>query len=118
MKKSNPPNLITVAIITTITIIFWIFFEVYKILTGEVDVNVSQELLKLVNPTLDQAVLSSLKGKTRFEESQVTHFTVGSQGDTQIINEEPAEITPTPTVSLESVTPNEQQATPSSDLEQ
>ena len=98
MKKPSPPSIITVAVITTITIIFWVFFEVYQILTGEVDVEISQQLLKPLNPTLNQEVLSSLKGRIEFDKDSVTHFSTAVKVDTATENAG-GDLTPTLTIS-------------------
>lgn len=113
MRKPKPPSIITVAIITTITIIFWIFFEVYQILTGDVDVEISEKLLKPLNPTLNQEVLSSLNGKIDFEKETVTHFSTKlNTGNT--IENPTATTNPTPTEVETEIT----QATPSGELSQ
>lgn len=99
MKRAKPPSIITVAIVTTITIIFWIFFEVYQILTGEADINIPEELLKPINPTLNQETLSSLKGRINFQKENVTHFSssTGIGGNINITEEiEIPTLTPTP----------------------
>lgn len=118
MKKPKPPSIITVAIITTITIIFWIFFEVYQILTGPVDVEVPEKLLKPLNPTLNQEILSELKGKIDFQKDDVTHFFASIEDrQEQETNEETAtDVTPaiTPVEGLL----EENQATESSELAQ
>jgi hypothetical protein len=118
MKRPKPPSIITVAIITTITIIFWIFFEVYQILTGNVDVDVPQQLLKPLDPTLNQEILSSLKGKIEFQKDEVTHFSasvkVEQEQETEEENLSP-ELTPTTTPT--EIT-EETQATPSGELSQ
>lgn len=99
MKRPKPPSIITVAIITTITIIFWIFFSVYQILTGEPDVEVPESLLKPLNPTLDQEVLSTLNEGVDYNRGSVVHF-MKSEGIEAVNNEEVLEQTPTTSPSV------------------
>src|SRR3989344_2179548 len=71
MKNPKAPNLVTVLIFTTITIIFWVFFSVYQILTGNLVVDIPEELLKPINPTLDKEVLGNLPKQIFFEEGDI-----------------------------------------------
>lgn len=71
MYRPKPPKLVTIAIITTITIITWVFFGLYQILTEETDVNVPETLLQEINPTLDITTLNAVSGRLFFEEGQV-----------------------------------------------
>jgi hypothetical protein len=59
---------------TTITIIFWIFYGVYITLTHRPAVDVPAELLKDISPVLDAETLDSLPDKMFFEESDVVDF--------------------------------------------
>ena len=71
MNKPKAPRLVTVAIFTTITIIFWIFFSLYKILTSSPTVNIPEEILQPLTPTLDSQLLEGIPGRVFFEEGQV-----------------------------------------------
>ncbi|OGM21335.1 hypothetical protein A2955_01310 [Candidatus Woesebacteria bacterium RIFCSPLOWO2_01_FULL_37_19] len=72
MKKPKAPRLVTVAITTTVTIIFWIFFGLYGILTTEPKVDIDPKLLVPLNPTLDITALDSIKGRIFFDEDDIT----------------------------------------------
>lgn len=72
MKKPKAPKLVTVAILTTITIIFWVFFTLYNILTSKSPVVVPPHILEPIDPTLDTQTLDKLNDKTYFEEGEVT----------------------------------------------
>lgn len=71
MYKPKPPKLVTIAVITTITVIFWVFFGLYQILTRKPDVDVPQNLLEEINPNLDTTVLNQIQNRLFFEEGQV-----------------------------------------------
>lgn len=70
MGKTKIPTVVSVAISTTITIIFWIFIALYQILTASPDPVVDSKLLKEIDPTLNTALLDSLNNKIYFEEGQ------------------------------------------------
>lgn len=71
MKKPKAPRLVTVAIFTTITIIFWVFFSLYSVLTSKPEVNVDPKLLEPINPTFDTKALNALDGRIFIEEGDV-----------------------------------------------
>ena len=79
MKKIRPPKLVTVSVFTTVTIIFWIFFGVYTVLTTDAEVDVDQELLKSINPNLDTQVLDELPEKKFYDSSFNQTLTITRQ---------------------------------------
>lgn len=85
MKKPKPPKLVTVAIFTTITVIFWIFFEVYETLSGAPSVTVDNDLLSPLDPTLDVAALQKLETRVFFEESDVANMRFSDLSNQPII---------------------------------
>jgi hypothetical protein len=100
MKRPPTPRLVTVAIFTTITVIFWIFFSVYTVLTQTPDIKVPPELLEPIDPTLDIEALEDISGRIHFEESDVTSpiivvSTPSPQPETSPIPEDSLELTPT-----------------------
>ena len=70
MKRPSAPKLVTVAITTTITIVFWVFFTLFQILTGEPDPVVDPKLLEPIVPELQIETLSVLKDRVFFQESR------------------------------------------------
>lgn len=106
MKKPKAPRLVTVTILTTITIIFWVFTGLYEIITSTPPVEVDPEILKPLNPSLDQENLNRLEGRIYFEEGETASPIVIKPLSTPIPQEEeisgeeteediPAEISPT-----------------------
>ncbi len=75
MKKKKQPTLVTVLTFTTITIIFWVFFSVYKVLTTTPEVNIDPQLLEPINPSLDSNSLNKLEERTFFEEGTIQNTT-------------------------------------------
>jgi hypothetical protein len=70
MKKPKAPRTVTVAIFTTITIIFWVFFSLYNILTSKPAVDIDPKLLEPINPTFDTNALDALEGRIYIEEGE------------------------------------------------
>jgi hypothetical protein len=68
VKKPKAPRLVTVAIFTTITIIFWVFFSLYNIFITKPPPEVDPKLLVPLDPTLDTRALTRLEGRVFFEE--------------------------------------------------
>lgn len=106
MRSPSPPSIVTVAILTTITIIFWVFFGVYRVLVSESDVNIPPEILESINPTLDQNALGQLENRLFFEKGETVEFKA-------IISKPTDTITPEPTEIPEEV----EEASPEADLE-
>lgn len=90
MKKPKAPRLVTVAITTTITVIFWIFFTLYQVLTTKPPSSVAPELLAPIDPTLDTNSLSELKNRVYFEEGSFIPLKTVTNAD-QFITEAPEE---------------------------
>lgn len=89
MKKLRPPRIVTILIITTVTVVLWVFFTVYRILTSEDPVVIEPQLLEKLNPTLDTETLNSLQDKEFFDQDSIVV----------------AQFSPTPTPEVSSPTP-------------
>lgn len=70
MKKPKAPRLVIVAIFTTITIVFWVFYSLYSVLVKTKNVELDPKLLAPITPSLDKTSLDKLEGRIFFEESQ------------------------------------------------
>ena len=92
MRKPKAPRLVTIAIISTATIIVWIFFEVYRIFTAQLHPNVPEELLAPINPVLDTQSLDRIQGRIIFGEEEIPETMVPIAPSVSA----PEEATPTP----------------------
>ncbi len=110
MRKPKAPRQVTVAVIITITIIFWVFFTVYRIFVTTPEVDVPDELLAPINPALDVAALENIESRVFVEESDIPETIVE-------INQ--AEPTPTQEtqIDIEIVSEEEEIATDEGELE-
>lgn len=95
MKEPRPPKFVTTAIMTTITIIFWVFYSVYIVLTTEPENTVETEVLAPIEPQLNVEVLNSLDDRLYFNDNEIVGFTVPTPTQT------PQEIDSTITVDEE-----------------
>lgn len=71
MFKPKPPRLVTITVVTTITIVFWVFFSLYQIVTKKPESEVPPDLLREFSPHLDTATLNSVQNRLFYEEGQV-----------------------------------------------
>jgi hypothetical protein len=68
MKKTKLPSPVTLAILTLITVVFWISFGVLRILTAKPSPKVSAEILNPLTPTLDTETLNKIESGIFFEQ--------------------------------------------------
>lgn len=76
------PTAVTTAILTVITIFFWIGFEIYRSLTTKPAPPVPPAIIVALNPTLDLNLLNKLQQRMHLSDDQIGNFTV-SVGGTQ-----------------------------------
>lgn len=72
MNPHKAPRLVTVAIFTTITIVFWVFFTLYNILTSSPSLEIDPALLEPIDPKLDTSSLSQIENRIFFEADDAT----------------------------------------------
>ena len=71
MKKPKPPSIVTIAVMTLITVVFWTFFSVYRVFTSKSPTEVPEEILRPINASLDPEALSLLEERYYLEESEI-----------------------------------------------
>lgn len=71
MKKTKTPNLVTLAVLTTITVVFWVFFSLYRVFTDEPSYDVPAEILEPVSPTLESSLIDKIESRIFFREEEV-----------------------------------------------
>lgn len=114
MSKPKPPSLVTIAIMTLITVVFWTFFSVYRVLTDDQPIDIPEEVLKPINPTLDEKAMSELEKRFYLEENEIPELILRTPEpsptltpipeEPPIVTEEPIESTPTPSTQPEGAT--------------
>lgn len=71
MKKEKTPNIVSLAILTLITSIIWIFFSLYRVFTDKSDIKVSQEILEPLSPSLNEEIISEIENRVFIEQNQI-----------------------------------------------
>lgn len=74
MKKEKLPNLLIFAILTVVTLVVWIGFEVYRLVNKSPQTNVPESILTPISPNLDQEVLSKIEKKVYINESELENL--------------------------------------------
>ncbi len=72
MKNIKAPRMVTIAILSLITVVFWVGFEVFRIFTRRPEEPVPPEIILALDPTLDQTALSKLQGRVYIEDSTIS----------------------------------------------
>lgn len=99
MKNLKVPAFVTVLILTTITLVFWVFFGVYRVFTKASSPNIPANIMEPLNPNLDKNTLDLLQGRTYFEEGSVPIIPILTPTPETIISPQ-VTITPTPEESI------------------
>ena len=71
MNKNKLPSLVSILILTLITSIAWIGFNIYRALTIKPPEVVPEEISRPLNPKLDMDTLNIINSKLYFEDSDV-----------------------------------------------
>lgn len=82
MTKPKTPKIVVVAILTVVTVVFWIGFGVYRIITAEPEIDVPREILLPLNPNLDVASLNELQSRLYLSEEEIGERVVVSTAPT------------------------------------
>lgn len=93
MNKKALPALVKLAILTVVTALVWVGFEVYRAFTVSPPLTVSDAVIQPLDPTLDINTLDGIVNKTWLDDSQI--------GDTVLTGPTPLPSqtqTPSPTV--------------------
>ncbi len=108
MKKAKTPTAVITAVLTLITIIFWVGFELYRALTFKPTPPVPQTIINPLDPTLDTKALQSLQQRMFLNDTEI--------GNTQATSTIPTPVSSptTPPLVVPITTPEAtQSATPS-----
>lgn len=101
MKNIKIPSFVTIAILTVITLAFWLFFTVYRVFTKQPSTDVSTQIIEPVDPVLDKEALNKVKTRIYFEEGSIPQIPILTSAPETITS---LTVTPTPTAT-ETATP-------------
>lgn len=66
--KRKAPKIVTLIVLTTVSIVFWVFVSLYSIVVKNSDINVPPEILTPLDPTLNINALNSIQGRLYYDE--------------------------------------------------
>ncbi len=92
-EKTNLPVPVTILVLTLITAVFWIVFEVIRTFIKEPAPSVPKEVLLPLNPTLDTDLLTNLQQRLYLSDQEI--------GDTSLVITASPTPEPTPVASPE-----------------
>jgi len=106
MKKNKIPSIISLAILTLITSILWIFFSLYRVFTVKTELKISKEALLPFTPSLDQKIISEIENRVFIEQNQIPEKNTENVTDTNTNTEtktEPTETEASSSANLEEI---------------
>ena len=116
MKRPKPPSLVTIVVLTTITVIFWVFFSVYRAFTQQPTPTVPAEILEPFSPDLDEEALSKIQGRTFFAEGTLPTINILTTTPSALPSVELETATPSPTASPTATLSPTPSSTPSAEV--
>lgn len=81
-EKKELPKLVVFAILTLITALSWVGFEIYRALTVKPDPVVPPEVILELNPELDLQTLEGLVNKVYLEDAEIGETVLLTPGET------------------------------------
>jgi hypothetical protein len=78
MNKEKLPSIVPILILTLITVVMWVSFDIYRAFLKPADVNVPAAVSQPLTPTLDQNVINQLESKPYLDNSQIPDTVVNS----------------------------------------
>jgi hypothetical protein len=71
MKKNKLPSLISILILTLLTCVLWVSFNVYRSLTAKPEESVPEAVSNPITPTLDENVIKKIESAIFIDSSQI-----------------------------------------------
>lgn len=75
-NKIKAPNIVIIAILTLITIVFWIAFSIIEAVRSPQKVDVPASILNPLDPTLNTDALSSVEQRVFYTNDQIGQTTI------------------------------------------
>jgi hypothetical protein len=69
--KNKLPNIVSLAILTAVVSVFWIFLNIYRIISSKPTPKISMEILEPLNPILESSAIAKLNQTLFFEEGEI-----------------------------------------------
>lgn len=97
--KEKTPNIIPFFVLTTTTLMFWTFFDIYRNFKKETPAVVPPEIIAPINPKLDVATLDELDQRFYIEDSLIEDTIYAPSGTPKSTLSAKPRTSPTPTAS-------------------
>lgn len=81
MKKTKLPSLIPILVLTLITVVMWVFFDIFRALKQTPELTVPTTISQPLTPTLDQNSINQIESRIFLNDSQIP--------DTIVVNASP-----------------------------
>lgn len=73
-KKVKVPSLVTLAILTLFTVVFWVGFDLYHAFQNKPDPEVEPKVLEPINPVINQDALNQLQQTLLVSQSEINSY--------------------------------------------
>lgn len=87
MKKTKLPSIVSILLLTLITVVMWVTFDVYRLFNKTPDPIVPESVSIPLNPNLDTEIINQIEARTFLDDSQIPNRIVNSGGQEEIIIE-------------------------------
>jgi hypothetical protein len=71
MKKTKLPSIISILVLTLITVIMWVSFDVYRAIKKPTEITVAKEISQSLTPSLDQDSIQKVETRNFLDDSQI-----------------------------------------------
>lgn len=92
--KEKIPSVVSLAIMTSVTVIFWISFDIYRIVKKNPPLSVPPEITAPFDASLDTEALNKAAARSYLKESDIRNLAPNSSAPPEV-----TETSPTPTAS-------------------
>ena len=90
-KQIKAPAIVTIAVLTVITVVFWIGFETFRLVTKKPEAPVPPEIIAPLNPTLDANVITKLQQRVYLKEEEIGNIIITKVSEEPASSPEPQE---------------------------
>lgn len=90
MRKPKLPNFVILLILTALTAVMWVGLSIYRSFTIKPAPIVSEEVLRPINPVLDQTIIREIESRVVAEPVITEPVSENENLDIEISNEEEA----------------------------
>ena len=85
MPKTKPPSLVTVLILTLITVIMWVGFDVLRLFNQPATPSVPENVSRQIDPTLDQSAIDQLESRIFLDDTQIPDTVISKTAGQELI---------------------------------